>query len=307
MRRTKIKTYIAAARLRTLPLSLSGIVTGTALALSENVFNGAILSWALITTVALQVVSNFANDYGDGIKGTDNLHRIGPKRAVQSGALSPKEMKTAVAIVAFIALLSALILIYISFGSENPWLSLAFILLGIGAITAAITYTVGRIAYGYRSLGDIFVFIFFGLVSVAGSYFLYTKNLHSHIFLPATAIGLWSVAVLNLNNMRDWENDARCGKRTLAVRLGARYAAYYHAALIIAGSMAVTLYSFLNQSSLYEWIYLFAFFPMLLHLQRILKNTHPQRLDPELKKMSLSIFLFALLFLAGILIGNVYK
>ena len=217
-----IKTLISAARLRTLPLSVAGIITGSAIARREDVegFRNDIFVLALLTTILFQILSNFANDYGDGVKGTDNDQRLGPKRALQSGAITRSELKRVVIITAALSFLSAIALIYAAFGLENLGYVLFFLILGALCIVAAIKYTVGKSAYGYRGLGDVFVFVFFGLVSVVGSYFLYRQALPAYIFLPATAIGLLSVAVLNLNNMRDYENDKQSGKHTLVVKMG---------------------------------------------------------------------------------------
>ena len=212
-------TLVKAARLRTLPLSVSGIITGSAVALREKpeAFRWDIFLLALLTTVLFQILSNFANDYGDGVKGTDNEHRIGPARALQSGAITRQQMKRVVLITAALSILSAIALIIAAFGSENLLYTLVFFVLGLLCVAAAIKYTVGRSAYGYRGLGDVFVFVFFGLVSVVGSQFLYTQQIDKAVWLPAIAIGLLSVAVLNLNNMRDYENDRRSGKHTLVV------------------------------------------------------------------------------------------
>ena len=198
--KNKIQPWIQAARLRTLPLSVSGIIVGSAYAYYQGFSDFRIVILALLTTLGLQVLSNYANDYGDGVKGTD-ANRIGEKRLVAAGIISAKQMKRAVLITANITFILALGLIYIAFGKENFVLSLIFILLGISSIGAAIKYTVGKGAYGYSGFGDLFVFIFFGLVSVIGSNFLFTKMIDWKLFLPAITIGLLSVAVLNLNNI----------------------------------------------------------------------------------------------------------
>lgn len=246
-----VKKYIQAARLRTLPLSISGIIVGSFLGLEDvstdlvaniaigteitnnHLYESPIFWLAILTTIGFQVLSNFANDYGDGIKGTDD-NRTGEKRLVASGAITPKQMKTAMVITAIFSLIIALLLIYVSFGKDNFGYSILFFGLGVASIAAAIKYTVGKSAYGYSGLGDIFVFVFFGLLSVVGSYFLFTKEINFTVFLPAFSIGLLSTAVLNLNNMRDRENDQKVGKNTLVVKIGAEFAKYYHYVLIIA-------------------------------------------------------------------------
>src|SRR5690554_1410047 len=229
---SKIEAWISAARLRTLPLSISGIVTAGAAAKEVGVFSTSIFGLALATTLGLQILSNFANDYGDGVKGTDNHERVGPMRAMQSGILSASELRKGIIITSVITLGLACLLIYIAFQNQNFIHSTLFFVLGIAAIVAAITYTVGRTAYGYRALGDVFVFLFFGLLSVLGGYFLFAKNLQGFIVLPAVVIGLLSTAVLNLNNMRDRASDAKAKKITVAVLLGESKVRIYHCFLI---------------------------------------------------------------------------
>ncbi|PCI11015.1 MAG: 1,4-dihydroxy-2-naphthoate octaprenyltransferase [Flavobacteriaceae bacterium] len=294
-----LKHYIQAARLRTLPLSISGIVLGSLLAASHNFFNSKIFVLAILTTIGLQVLSNFANDYGDGVKGTDNEDRIGPKRALQSGAISPKQMLRAIKITGFITLLIAVLLIYVSFGKENFGYSLLFFGLGIASIAAAIKYTMGKNAYGYSGLGDVFVFLFFGLLSVVGSYFLYTKELNLVIFLPAASVGMLSAGVLNLNNMRDQISDVKSGKNTLVVKIGAEFAKYYHYYLIIASLLCTLLFVVIQYQSPFQFLFLIAYIPILKHLVTVVKNKNPQDLDPELKKLALSTFLFAILLGIG--------
>ncbi len=297
LKMTKIKSWISAARLRTLPLSISGIIVGTGIAGGEGMFNSAIFSLAIITTLGLQILSNFANDYGDGVKGTDNEERVGPMRALQSGAISREQMKTGIIITSILTLLSAILLIYISFGKEHFAYSIFFFFLGMIAIVAAIKYTVGATAYGYRGLGDVFVFVFFGLVSVIGCYFLYTKEIAIMTLLPAFAIGWLSSAVLNLNNMRDHIGDAKSGKNTLVVKLGIEKAKKYHYLLIVGAMIAILVYLFLIDTFNYiDLLPLVSFFPLILHIRKVKETTEPRDLDPELKKVALSTFLLAILF-----------
>ncbi len=289
------KDYIQAARLRTLPLSVSGIILGSFLAYAYGFFDWKIFVLAMFTTIGFQVLSNFANDYGDGMKGTDNEDRVGPKRALQSGAISPKQMLNAIKITGVITLLLALLLIYVSFGKENFGYSVLFFFLGIASIVAAIKYTMGKNAYGYSSLGDVFVFIFFGLLSVYGSYFLYTKHLDYMVFLPAISIGLLSVGVLNLNNMRDRESDTKSNKNTLVVKIGGASAKKYHYFLLIVAFISAILYV----TEPKQFLFVIAFIPIFIHLRTVYKNKNPKDLDPELKKLALSTFLFAILFGLG--------
>jgi 1,4-dihydroxy-2-naphthoate octaprenyltransferase len=297
-----IKSWLRAARLRTLPLSLSGIVLGSFLAFSRGFFDLNILILAILTTVGFQIISNFANDYGDGIKGTDNEHRIGPIRTLQSGEITPVQMLKAIKITGVITLLIAILLIYTSFGKENILYSVLFIFFGIGSIAAAIKYTIGKNAYGYFGLGDIFVFIFFGLLSVCGTYFLYVHSIDYTIFLPSFTVGLLSVGVLNVNNMRDRESDMRSGKNTLVVKIGKEFAKYYHYYLLIAAFLFAFLYTMINYSSIWQFLFFFAFIPIFRHLYVVYKNEDAKKLDPELKKLAISTLLFAVLFGIGLVL-----
>jgi len=293
---TKTKAWLNAARLRTLPLSFSGIIVGSAMALRENAFETSIFILALFTTLGFQVLSNFANDYGDGIKGTDNDERVGPKRALQGGLLTEAELKKGMSITIVLTLFMATVLIYVSFGFENLKYFLLFMLLGVAAIIAAIKYTVGVNAYGYRAMGDVFVFAFFGLLSVLGSYFLYVQQLSFMVLLPAIAIGLLSTAVLNLNNMRDRVSDAKVNKITIPVLLGEKGAKKYHAFLLLGAYAAAFFYFYFFGFKWWQFLPLLAFLPLLKHYSVVMINRNPAALDPELKKVSLSTFFFAVLF-----------
>lgn len=294
---SKFKSWVSAARLRTLPLSISGIIIGTAIAAAKGFFDSRVFGLAILTTLGLQVLSNFANDYGDGVKGTDNEDRVGPKRALQSGAISQAEMKRGIQITSVLSLISAILLIYVSFGKENFIYSVFFFFLGVTAVIAAIKYTVGGSAYGYRGLGDIFVFIFFGLVSVVGSYFLFTKELNFWIWLPGAVVGWLSSAVLNLNNLRDHIGDKKAGKNTLVVKLGFETAKMYHYFLLIASGLVTALYIIgLKQIQAINFLPFLAFIPLGIHMLKVIKITDPRDLDPELKKVALSTFFYAILF-----------
>ena len=304
-----VKSYIKAARLRTLPLSISGIILGSYLGnefvnsllehtIRTSIWESSIFWLAIFTTIGFQVLSNYANDYGDGIKGSDK-NRTGEARMVSSGAITPKQMKTAMISTTTITSLIALLLIYVAFGSENFGYSILFFGLGIASIAAAIKYTVGNSAYGYSGFGDIFVFLFFGLLSVVGSYFLYTKMINFEIFLPAFSIGLLSTAVLNLNNLRDREQDKTNKKNTLVVKLGVVRAKKYHYFLIIGALITALIYTVLNFSSIYEFVFLVAFIPLVKNMITVSRNNTPAELDGELKKVALSTFLFSILFGIG--------
>jgi 1,4-dihydroxy-2-naphthoate octaprenyltransferase len=297
-----VKDYIQAARLRTLPLSISGIIVGSGIAAFEGFFNGLICCLALFTTIGFQVLSNFANDYGDAQKGTDNDDRVGPKRAIQSGAITSKQMKKAMIVSGALTLISALLLIYSAFGKTDFPNLIIFFLLGIASIIAAIRYTVGKNPYGYSGLGDVFVFLFFGLLGVVGSYYLYTKTLNnSSVFLPAVAIGLLSAAVLNLNNMRDQIPDKKASKNTLVVKIGGRSAKLYHYLLLIIPMVCLIVFTNINYHSPWQWLFLIVVIPLFSNLIVVGKNSIHKDLDPELKKVALSTFLLAILFVFGLL------
>lgn len=299
----KMKHWIQAARLRTLPLSVSGIIVGSMYALrpTENfetptdVFSWKVFGFAMLTTLGLQILSNFANDYGDGVKGTDNEDRVGPKRAIQSGVISRQAMKRAIGITAFLTLIAAMFLIYAAFGNENFAYSLFFLALGILAIASAIRYTVGNTAYGYRGYGDLFVFVFFGLVSTLGVNFLHSKELEILLILPATAIGLLSVGVLNLNNMRDESSDRKSNKNTIVVKIGGAKAKKYHYFLIGLAMILVLVFAVLSNYRLDQYLFLLAFVPLTNHLITVYKNKESNDLDPELKKVALSAFVLSVL------------
>ncbi|WP_237275297.1 1,4-dihydroxy-2-naphthoate octaprenyltransferase [Tenacibaculum ovolyticum] len=301
-----MKNYIKAARLRTLPLSISGIIVGSTLGFNnvmyadstKTLFETPIFWLAILTTIGFQVLSNFANDYGDGIKGTDD-NREGEARMVSSGAITPKQMKMAMIITGAITLVVALLLIYVSFGKDNFLYSVIFFGLGVTSIVAAIKYTVGKSAYGYSGFGDVFVFLFFGLLAVVGTYFLYTKTLNFIIFLPAITVGLLSTAVLNLNNMRDRVNDAKVNKNTLVVKIGAKSAKYYHYTLILASFLFAAAYVIITFHSPLQFLFIIAYLPILKHLMFVYNNKEEVLLDGELKKVALSTFLFAILFGIG--------
>jgi 1,4-dihydroxy-2-naphthoate octaprenyltransferase len=299
-----MKHWIQAARLRTLPLSVSGIIVGSIYALAHptdailtptDVFDWQIFGFAILTTLGLQILSNFANDYGDGIKGTDNADRVGPKRTIQSGVISAEAMKKAIISTASLTLISAISLIYVAFKATNFGYSLFYLILGVLAIASAIRYTVGNTAYGYRGYGDLFVFVFFGLVSTLGVNFLYSQQLNFDLFLPAIAIGLLSVGVLNLNNMRDEESDKKSNKNTIVVKIGGQKAKIYHYFLIVTAMILVIAFAIIDDFAFDQYLFLLAYFPLTKHLITVYKNKESKTLDPELKKLALSTFALAIL------------
>ncbi len=294
MNKTKFKAWIHAARLRTLPLSVAGIIMGSSIALAEQQFNGTVFTLAILTTLLLQILSNLANDYGDYTHGTDNANRVGPQRAVQSGIIKPREMKTAVILVSFLTLLTGTLLIGTAFKELLSLRFFVFLILGIASIAAAIKYTVGKKNFGYLGFGDLMVFIFFGLVSVLGSYFLYTLRFDAWVLLPAATIGLLSSGVLNINNMRDIENDRLFNKKTIPVRLGSENSKRYHLILLFVSITFMEVFLLFKGSSLAALSALVPFALLLLHGWAVARNTEPRLLDPELKKLSLSTLFLAL-------------
>src|SRR5690554_657798 len=292
----KIKPWIEAARLRTLPLSMSGIVVGSFVAYKQGHWDGTIFLLAMLTTLFLQTLSNYANDLGDSYKGADNEGRIGPVRTIQSGKVTQKQMIVGTSIMAILSFATAVPLILLG-TSEMPTSVLwTYILLALLSILAAITYTVGKKAYGYHGMGDVMVFVFFGLVSVLGSYTLYSKVFDGSLILFAICIGFLSIAVLNLNNMRDHENDEKVGKRTLVVIMGFERAKVYHSFLIVVAFICV-LFFLIHQG---WWVSLISLFPFIIlfnHLVKVWKTKEPKALDAEMKKVALSTFGIAVLFL----------
>ncbi len=300
---SKTKSWISAFRLRTLPLSISGIIFGSFVAYFNGFWDTTIFCLALLTTLLFQVISNLANDLGDSQKGTDNSERVGPMRAVQSGEISQKEMKKAVIICSILAFISAGILIYHGTQKLSFNILLFYGVLAILSVLAAITYTIGKKAYGYHGFGDVFVFIFFGLVSVLGVYTFYSKSFEMMNVLPAITIGFLSTAVLNLNNMRDRINDKNSGKNTLVVKIGANGAKLYHAFLIIGGITSLVIFVL----SLRNNYLLISFVPCVLlvfHLRKVMQTKVEKDFDPELKKVALTTFAISVFFMIGVLISK---
>lgn len=299
-----LSTWLAASRLRTLPLALSVVFVGQALALKNQKFDGLIFSLALLTTILLQVLSNLANDYGDFKNGADNHNRIGPSRAVQSGLISPSAMRKAVIFLSIAAFLSGIGLLVAARNNITQQHFFMLIGLGIVAIAAALFYTAGKKPYGYAGLGDISVFLFFGLLGVVGNFFLQVGFLRLNIFLPAFAFGALSVMVLNLNNMRDIHNDAEAGKKTIPVRLGSSKAKIYHIGLFVFAFLSLIIYSIESYRFPFVWIWpLFSliFVPDLIKIARI---SEPALFDPFLKKTAIKTFLLSLIIFAHCIFLN---
>lgn len=291
--------WISAFRPRTLPLALASILTGGFLAKSVGQFNGLVVGLAALTTILLQILSNLANDYGDSQNGADSVHRQGPMRAVQSGAITPAEMKRAMWGFGLAALASGVALLLVALGFEAAWVLLTFFVLGLSAIWAAVNYTAGSKPYGYAGLGDVSVFLFFGIVGVCGTYFLQTRTLPLAVLLPAAALGCFATAVLNVNNIRDIVSDKLAGKITVPVRLGPQHARRYHWLLLLLGVGAATVYVALTYHSPWQWLFLLSLPLFLFNGRQVWARQESMKIDPLLKQMAMSTLAFTLLFGLG--------
>lgn len=310
-----MKHWLQAFRLRTLPLAVSSIIVGSALAYfadnwrysGPSSFRPIVLVLALITAILLQILSNLANDLGDHLHGTDNAERVGPKRAVQSGAIPPATMKRAMLICGSLAFLSGCALITTALGLSTS--TLIFLIIGLAAIGAAVKYTFGKNPYGYAGLGDVSVFLFFGTVGVCGTFYLHTGHFSEPLLLPATAFGLLSAGVLNVNNMRDIVNDEASCKRTLVVRMGSANAKVYHTFLVVSGLACLITFTSLFFSvgfftdSWWMWLFLLVVPGFIVHLKRVWTTKEPRELDPQLKVLAMGTFFTALLFSLGLILA----
>ena len=303
MTNEKLKMWWETARPKTLPLALASIFTGSALGYWANPqgFNSLVMAFCLLTTILLQVLSNFANDYGDHQKGSDTEDRIGPLRGIQKGAISAQELKWGLIFMVIASFLSGSFLIGIAY--ENLSDLLAFAGLGILAIIAAITYTVGAKPYGYMGLGDISVLMFFGLLGVGGTYYLQTHSIDGHIILPAIGSGLLASAVLNINNLRDIEQDAQAGKNTLAVRLGSHKGRVYHCILLTVAALCYLIFTLTTATSWMSYLFVLALPLLAKHAIFVYRSKTPNALRPMLAQMSMISLLINMLFSLGLLIG----
>lgn len=305
-----MKKWIEASRLRTLPLSISGIIMGAFIARWRLLGQGQFWDWrifvlAILVTLLYQILSNFANDYGDGVRGTDTLRtNEAESRAVASGKISAKEMRGAIVLFSILSLVATVGLLFITF-YPNYWIEFGFFIgLGVACILAAIGYTMGKNPYGYLGLGDIMVFIFFGLVSVGGSYFLFTKSWSWDILFPASAVGLMSTGVLNLNNMRDIESDALSGKKSLALRLGFKNAMIYQIILLQLPLILILIFlgvnGFFQSKNYYAFLVMVLMFPMTKLRRNIIQIKEPKKLDPYLKQVGIMTLMMAILLAFGL-------
>lgn len=290
-----LQSIIYASRLRTLPLALSCIITGNAMAYYFGAFNWKIFILSLVTTLLLQIISNFSNDLGDSEKGTDNDARIGPKRAIQSGLLSINELKRISKTTMILALVSGVVLLYIA--NLLWWEKLILLLIGLSGIWAADNYTNGKVAYGYRAFGDVFVFLFFGLIGVLGSLFLNIHHINNAALLPAIGLGCLTTSVLHLNNMRDMINDANSGKITVAIQLGYENSRIYFIFLLFTGIGAWGSYVWTqNVANLYSYSYWIGFIPFLFVIGKFWKIKELKDYDSLLKPTAIACFFLSILF-----------
>jgi len=302
--------WIKAARLRTLPLSLSGIIMGSFIAKWRLWGEGGTWDWkifalALLVTLLYQILSNYANDYGDGIKGTDAKRASEAEaRAVASGKITAKQMRTAVILFSVLSFIATVALLYIAFIPKYMNEFYIFIGLGVASILAAIGYTIGKKPYGYMGLGDLFVFVFFGLVSVCGSYFLFTKTFSWDMLLPGTAVGMMSMAVLNLNNMRDIESDKLSGKHSFALRIGFKNAMIYEMILLQFPLILILIFlavnGFLQSQNYYVFIVMILIIPFAKLRRKIMEVKEPRQLDPFLKQVGILTFMMAVMTAFGL-------
>ena len=281
-------------RLRTLPLSLSGIVLGVFLAAADYRIDALTVIFLALTTVCLQILSNLSNELGDTLHGTDTADRQGIHYSIQDGDMTVPQMKRLIGVVVALCCVFGLLMIKFSFGKIFDWHPMTFVVLGAAAIWAAMHYTLGDNPYGYRGLGDLFVFLFFGIATVCGGYFLCAHEFPSWILLlPATAIGCFSVAVLNVNNIRDMKTDAAT-RVTVAMKLGGRSARIYQTALIALGWAAMLAYCALRIYSIWHYLFVLTLPLFVLHLRGVWTRDG-RALDPMLPLLVMSSFLFSLL------------
>ncbi|QKZ15863.1 1,4-dihydroxy-2-naphthoate polyprenyltransferase [Spirosoma sp. KUDC1026] len=294
-----MKNWLAAARPRTLPLSLASIILGSFLAVASRHFSWTITLLAVLTTIFLQILSNFANDYGDAVSGKDTELRVGPRRAVATGDITREAMLRGIIITSILSLISGIGLLVLAFRDADATVFWFFLILGLLSIAAAVGYTNGKRPYGYAGFGDIAVLIFFGWVGVLGTYFLHTLSFHWLLLLPATSVGLFATGVLNVNNIRDIETDTMTGKKSIPARLGLPLAIRYHWGLLLTGMVCALAYSFLTDAPLTGYLYLLSFPLFVLNGRAVATHKKPAELNARLGQLALSTLLFVILFGVG--------
>lgn len=295
------KACIKSMRLRTLPLSLAGVILGVCLAAGKDDVSPWTATLIFMTTVCLQILSNLSNELGDTLNGTDTNERQGPQYALGSGEMSVKDIKKLIGIFIGICVISGLAMIRVSFGNIFKTESICLEALGAAAIAGAMKYTLGRNPYGYRGLGDVFVFIFFGLVSVLGGYYVAARELPPLIMLlPASAIGCFSVGVLNVNNIRDMKTDA-ANRVTVAIKLGIKGARIYQTVLIVMGLALMPTFCAVYDFAPGHFIFIITLPLYIKHLQGVWTRSD-RSLDPMLPMLVISTFFLSILTGAGFLI-----
>ncbi len=295
-----VKHWIQAIRLRTLPLAIASIGMGSILAAAHQVFDGYVFGLAALTAICLQILSNLSNDYGDSVHGADSADRVGPSRAVQTGAITAAVMKKAMMVLALLSLSAGLSLLFYAIRSRQDFI--LFLVLGILSIIAAITYTSGKVPYGYKGLGDLMVLIFFGWVATLGTFYLHAHTFYWAHVLPATALGFLTIGVLNVNNIRDIESDKLAGKYSIPVRIGRKKAVYYHWFLLGGAIVLTTIYVLLTNYSISNFLFLISVPLLWINARAVLIKKDPKQLDPYLKQMAISTLVFVLTFGIGLLI-----
>lgn len=287
-------------RLRTLPLSLAGIIAGIALASTVKPLELPVVIALVFTTAMLQILSNLSNELGDYLNGTDTQERQGIRYSLQDGELTAKQIKCMIVAAAGLCCISGLVMVWCSFKTVFAPEPICLLALGAAAIWAAVHYTLGRNPYGYRGLGDIFVFIFFGLVSVLGAGYVCSHTACPEWILPSAAIGCWSIGVLNVNNIRDMKTDAAT-RMTLALKLGLRRARIYQTMLIAAGWGLMLTYNILVADSWMQWLYFITVPLSFLHLRGVWTRLD-RSLDPMLPMLVMTTFATSILFALGVVL-----
>lgn len=302
MKTACVKIWISAFRLHTLPLSLSGLLLGNMIAVYYKSFSYDILLLSILTGILLQVLSNLANDYGDFVHGADTKERIGPERTVQSGQISPASMKNAILLFVILSTITGILLLILSIRNTGIIPVIVFLMIGLAAIWAAYHYTASKNPFGYKGWGDFFVFLFFGIVSVCGAFYLQTGILRLWILLPAVSMGFFSSGVLNLNNIRDISNDRESGKNTLAVRFGEKGSRIYHQVLMLAGSILMLIFNLHIYSKLIQFLFLLPLLLFVVNGLQVYRTYDPMKFYAYLKQLSLSVLIYAIFFSLSILI-----
>ena len=296
-----LKACIKSMRLRTLPLSLAGVILGVTLAADNTDVSPWTAALIFLTTVCLQILSNLSNELGDTLSGTDSADRQGPKYALGSGDMTIGDIKKLILMFIGLCVISGLAMIQVSFGSLFKTESICLEVLGAAAIAGAMKYTLGKNPYGYRGLGDMSVFIFFGLVSVLGGYYVAARELPPLIMLlPASAIGCFSVGVLNVNNIRDMKTDA-VNRVTVAIKLGMKGARIYQTILVALGWALILVFCAVYDFAPGHYIFIITLPLYIKHLQGVWTRSE-RALDPMLPMLVISTFFLSILAGAGFLI-----